>query len=154
KGVASAVSDPGKIPVLLEEVVSFISVADRDEPLAAESDDQSDRGRDGAIDGGVCNGLAPKPQWFIRTPHLVRPLARLESRVVQSGLPINENSSSAAMALHDNPTARFILPNNELQTCIPVVSFLSFAEIQGNGHFHARGDAIRCVDRREGLPPM
>ena len=76
----------------------------------------------------------------------------LESRVVQSGLPIDEHSSSAAMALHDNPTARFILPNDELQTRIPVVSVPSFADIRGNGHFHACGDAIRIVDRGEGLP--
>jgi hypothetical protein len=58
------------------------------------------------------------------------------------------------MALHDNPTARFILPNDELQICIPVVSVPSFADIRGNGHFHACGDAIRCVDRGEDLPPM
>jgi hypothetical protein len=130
-----------------------MSAADQGEPLAAERDDQSDRGRDGAIDGGVCNELAPKPQRFIRTPHGARPLARLESRVVHSGLPINENSSSAAVALHDDPMARFILPDNELQTCIPVVSFPSFADIRGNGHFHACGDTIRSVDRGEGLPP-
>jgi hypothetical protein len=45
------------------------------------------------------------------------------------------------------------LADDELQTCIPVVSFPSFAEIRGNGHFHACGDAIRSVDRGEGLPP-
>ena len=72
---------------------------------------------------------------------------RLESRVVQSGLPIDENSSSAAVALHDNPTTNFILPNDELQTCIPAASFPRFADIRGNGHFHACGDAIRGVDR-------
>ena len=71
----------------------------------------------------------------------------LEGSVIQSGLPIGENSSSAALAFHDNPMARFILPNNELQTCIPVVSFPSFADIRGNGHFHACGDAIRSVNR-------
>jgi hypothetical protein len=80
-------------------------------------------------------------------------LARLEGRVVHGGLPINENSSSAAVALHDNPMASFILPNDELQTCIPVVSFPSFADIRGNGHVHACGDAIRSVDRGEDLPP-
>jgi hypothetical protein len=110
---------------------------DQGDSPAAERDDQSNTGRDDAIDGGVCNELAPKPQRFIRTPHGVRPLARLESRVVHSGLPINENSSSAAMALHDNPTTRFILPNDELQTRVPVVSFPSSADIRGNGHFHA-----------------
>jgi hypothetical protein len=57
------------------------------------------------------------------------------------------------MALHDNPTARFILPNDELQICIPVGSVPSFADIRGNGHFHACGDAIRDVDRGEDLPP-
>jgi hypothetical protein len=128
----------------LEEGISVVST---------ERDGQSDRGRDGAIDGGICNELPPKPQRFIRTPHGVRSLARLESRVVQSGLPIDENSASAAMALHDNPTARFILPNNELQTCIPAVSFPSFADIRENGHVHACGDAIRSVDRGEGVPP-
>jgi len=49
--------------------------------------------------------------------------------------------------------ARFILPNDELQTCIPVVSFPRFADIRGNGHVHACGDAIRGVDRGEDLPP-
>ncbi len=131
-----------------------MSAADQGDPPAVERDDQSDTGRDDAIDGGVRNELAPKPQRFIRTPHGVRPLARLESRVVHSGLPINENSSSAAMALDDNPTTRFILPNDELQTRVPVVSFPSSADIRGNGHFHACGDAIRNVDRGEDLPPM
>jgi hypothetical protein len=131
-----------------------MSAAGQSEPLAAERCGQSERGRDGAIDGGICIELTPKPQRFIRTPHGVRPSPRLESRVVQSGLPIDENSSSAAMALHDNPTARFILPNDELQTCIPVGSVPSFVDIRGNGHFHACGDAIRCVDRGEDLPPM
>jgi hypothetical protein len=78
-------------------------------------------------------------------------LARLESRVIQSGLAIDENSSSAAIALHDNPTARFILSNDELQTCIPVMSVPSFADVRGNGHVHACGDTIRIVDSGEGL---
>jgi hypothetical protein len=124
-----------------------MSTGDQGEPLAAERDDQSDRGHDGAIDGGVCNELPPKPQRFIRTPHGVRPVASLEGRVIQSGLPVDENSSSAAMALHYNPTTNFILPNDELRTCIPAASFPSFADIRGNGHFHACGDAIWGVDR-------
>ena len=74
-----------------------------------------------------------------------------ESRVIQSGLAIDENSSSAAIALHDNPTARFILSNDELQTCIPVMSVPSFADVRGNGHVHACGDTIRIVDSGEGL---
>ena len=74
KGVGNAVNEPGNICVLLEEDTSFMSTGDQGEPLAAERDDQSDRGHDGAIDGGVCNELPPKPQWFIRTPHGVRPL--------------------------------------------------------------------------------
>jgi hypothetical protein len=49
--------------------------------------------------------------------------------------------------------ARFILANDELQTCIPVVSFPRFANIRRNGHVHACGDAIRGVDRGEDLPP-
>jgi hypothetical protein len=133
--------------------MSLISAADQGEPLAAERDEQSDRGHDGAIDGGVCTELPPKPQWLIRKSHGVGPLARLESRVVHGGLPIDENSSSAAVAFHGNPMARFILADDELQTRIPVASFPRFADIRGNGHFHACGDAIRGVDRGEDLPP-
>jgi hypothetical protein len=49
--------------------------------------------------------------------------------------------------------ARFILPDEELQTRIPAARFPRFADIRGNGHVHACGDAIRGVDRSEDLPP-
>jgi DDE_Tnp_1-associated len=153
KGVASAVSDPGKIRVLSDVGISLMSAADQGEPLGAERGDRSDRGLDGAIDGGVCNELPPKPNRFIRTTHGLRPLARLESRVVQSSLPTDENPSSAAAALQSNPMASFILPNDELQTLSVVLRVTRFADIRGNGHFHACGDAIRSVDRVEDLPP-
>ncbi|MGA8172984.1 MAG: hypothetical protein WB816_19435 [Methylocystis sp.] len=67
-------------------------------------------------------------------------------------MPINENSSAAAAALQSNPIAGFILPNDELQTFTLGLRVTRFAEIQGNGHFHAYGDAIRSVDRGADVP--
>jgi hypothetical protein len=55
------------------------------------------------------------------------------------------------LALHCDPATYFILPNDELQTCIPAAGFSRFADIRGNGHFHACGDAIRGVDRSVGV---
>ena len=72
--------------------------------------------------------LSPKRQRFSRTPHGVRALARLEGRAVQCGLSVDEDSSSATACLHRDPVARFILPNDELQTRIPAARFPRFAD--------------------------
>jgi len=72
--------------------------------------------------------LSPKRQRLIRIPHRVRALARLEGRVVQCRLSVDEDSSSATACLHRDPVARFILPNDELQTRIPAARFPRFAD--------------------------
>jgi hypothetical protein len=68
--------------------------------------------------------------------------------VVQRGLPIDENSFSAALALNCKPATYFILPNDQSQTCIPAAGMSRFADIRGNGHFDAWGDAIRHGPKR------
>jgi hypothetical protein len=40
-----------------------------------------------------------------------------------------------------------------LQTRIPAARFPRFADIRGNGHFHACGDAIRGANRNEDVRP-
>jgi hypothetical protein len=51
-----------------------------------------------------------------------------EGRVVQCRLSVDEDSSSATACLHRDPVARFILPNDELQTRIPAARFPRFAD--------------------------
>ena len=89
----------------------------------------------------------------MRALHGIRPPPRLERRVFQGGVSINEDPSSSTGALHRNPVARFILPNDELQALALATRLLRFADIRGNEHFHAYGDAIRGVDRGGDLPP-
>jgi hypothetical protein len=43
-------------------------------------------------------------------------------------LSVDEDSSSSTTALHRDPAARFILPNDELQTRIPAARFPRFAD--------------------------